>query len=163
MPPCYYISWNGYYCHTPGLKTREMRTRMRGYNRTGEKWRIYQRTWSVISLLLRSWNFNGNLIGRWSRSPRAINPIVLSHRDINFMMDGFFEYFAVSRENSAVCRSFGSHAYRNLNSPVCELTLRSIADLRRKNHREYEEAAKHSRRRRMVAYAHFPRCKRRNG
>lgn len=29
MPPRYYISWNGYYCHTHGLKTREMRARVR--------------------------------------------------------------------------------------------------------------------------------------
>lgn len=46
-----------------------------------------------------------------------------SCRDINFMMERFFEYLAILGENSATRRPFGFHAYRN--SPVFGLMFRS--------------------------------------
>lgn len=158
MPPRYYISWNGYYCHTHGLKTREMRARVRvmigraksdEFISAREAWYLCYYDPGILMEILLVADLIRLVLLSWSRCKFYDRRNLWIPCHIG--------------ENSAIHRSFGFHAYHNLNCTVLGLTFRSIADLRHKNHRKYEEAAKHSRRRRMAAYTHFPRCKRRNG
>lgn len=139
MLPCYYISWNGCYCH---IAVRQMGWKRVKYAHGRGLWIGQAKSDEFISVC-EAWYlcyYDPGILMEILLVDDLVRLVLLtsssSYRDINFMRGGFFEYFTIPGENGAVYRSFGFRAYRNLNFPVFELTFRSIADLCHKNHRE---------------------------